>query len=243
MLDPRRYRRALYSAYAISSTAFSPTDLGSSLWSWHDASDASSFTLVSGKVSVWADKSGNARDLEQSTDSVRPTITSGAINGKDGVTFVGASNHWLLSNRGLAQDFELFYAMKMTSMDTTQRHIWAAGNDGYRISIYNNAGTDQLFGYFGAGVSLNYPDFLNPTIINAQINGASSFLRANGTSASVSAGTGNATALFGVSGTPFVGGNMLNAHIGEIIICKPVLSASQRERVLNYLKSKFSISF
>lgn len=68
---------------------------GSSLWTpakiatavWLDASDSASLTTVSGKVSEWRDKSGNARHATQTDDSYRPTYSATAINNAPGLNF------------------------------------------------------------------------------------------------------------------------------------------------------------
>jgi hypothetical protein len=46
---------------------------------WLDAADASSVTLVNGLVSVWADKSGNARHAQQGSESKRPVHSDNGI--------------------------------------------------------------------------------------------------------------------------------------------------------------------
>jgi uncharacterized repeat protein (TIGR02543 family) len=43
---------------------------------WYDATDAASITLISGKVSQWNDKSGNARHLTQSNATLRPPFNA-----------------------------------------------------------------------------------------------------------------------------------------------------------------------
>lgn len=52
---------------------------------WLDAADASTLTLVNGKVSQWRDKSGNGRYFSMETDSYRPVV--GSIGGKPSVYF------------------------------------------------------------------------------------------------------------------------------------------------------------
>lgn len=58
-----------------------------------DASDYASFTIASGAVSQWNDKSGNARHLAQSTAGYRPTVDAG------GVLFDGTDDYliWTVS--------------------------------------------------------------------------------------------------------------------------------------------------
>lgn len=54
---------------------------------WLDAADESTFTLVSGKVSEWRDKSGKGRHVAQGTDSLRPT--------RSGSKVIFGGSHWL----------------------------------------------------------------------------------------------------------------------------------------------------
>jgi hypothetical protein len=70
-----------YSPKTITNTitaGFDPTTIAG-LQVWYDGNDASSVTLVSGKVSQWSDKSGNARHATQSNATYRPTYSSNSI--------------------------------------------------------------------------------------------------------------------------------------------------------------------
>lgn len=65
-------------------TVFSPLDLSPAMWL--DASDASTITASSGKVSQWSDKSGNGRHMTQGTGLLQPAYNE-TKNGKNVVTF------------------------------------------------------------------------------------------------------------------------------------------------------------
>src|SRR5690606_26767452 len=61
---------------------------------WAEAVDDASFSLVSGAVSVWYDKSGNGINVAQSTSANRPTRVTDAVDfdgTNDRLTF-GSSN-------------------------------------------------------------------------------------------------------------------------------------------------------
>lgn len=62
---------------------------------WYDAADASSITHVSGVVSQWNDKSGNARHVLQTTSANRPSYSASAWNGSSlpALTFDGTSDY------------------------------------------------------------------------------------------------------------------------------------------------------
>lgn len=72
-------------------SAFSPASL-TNMAGWYDASDSSSVTLSSGKVSQINDLSGNARHMVQATSAQQPTYTTGARNSLNVMTFNGVEN-------------------------------------------------------------------------------------------------------------------------------------------------------
>ena len=59
----------------------------SGLQLWMDASDPTSFTFASGKISQWADKSGNGYTATQGNATYQPTIQTAALNKKNTVNF------------------------------------------------------------------------------------------------------------------------------------------------------------
>ena len=81
LIDPYRFGRL-----------WTPADITTALWL--DAADASTITTVSGAVSEWRDKSGNARHATQSTAASRPAYTNAGQNGLNVLTLDG-SNDWL----------------------------------------------------------------------------------------------------------------------------------------------------
>jgi hypothetical protein len=77
-------------------TQWTPALISTALWL--DAADASTVTTVSGAVSQWNDKSGNARNATQSTAGNRPTYTSAGQNGLNVLTFDGTDDWLALPN-------------------------------------------------------------------------------------------------------------------------------------------------
>jgi hypothetical protein len=61
---------------------------------WLDAADAATVTTVSGAVSQWNDKSGNANHATQSTSGSRPTRQAAVQNGLGALLFDGTDD-WL----------------------------------------------------------------------------------------------------------------------------------------------------
>ncbi|WP_374569701.1 hypothetical protein [Phenylobacterium sp.] len=62
---------------------WTPAGYGSALKHWYDAADGATITEVSGKVSAWADKSGNGYHLAQATAAKRGTLTAANANFQD----------------------------------------------------------------------------------------------------------------------------------------------------------------
>jgi hypothetical protein len=71
---------------------WSPANITTALWL--DAADSSTVTTVSGAVSQWNDKSGNANHATQSTSGSRPTRQAAVQNGLGALLFDGTDD-WL----------------------------------------------------------------------------------------------------------------------------------------------------
>jgi len=68
--------------------AWDPSNLSSGLRAWFDANDGGTITASAGKVSSWADKSGNGYSAAQATGAVQPTTGSRQIGGRNAIDFV-----------------------------------------------------------------------------------------------------------------------------------------------------------
>lgn len=73
---------------------WTPQYVISDLEMWHDADDATTFTINSG-VEQWRDKTANLRHVGQATAGNRPVVTPAGLNGKPVVSFTPASSHHL----------------------------------------------------------------------------------------------------------------------------------------------------
>lgn len=81
-------------ASMVAGRVFDPRRLGS-LEAWWDASDASTVTLDSGRVSTWVDKSGNGRNATNSTSGTTQPSYSATQNGLNVISFASASSQRL----------------------------------------------------------------------------------------------------------------------------------------------------
>lgn len=100
---------------------------------WFDASDATTITLNGSTVSGWADKSGNARNLAQSTSSYQPTYVASGQNGKNLVRFDGTDDRMQLASTvtvsALNTKWDIYVAGKPTSASVMGRTFVSMGVD------------------------------------------------------------------------------------------------------------------
>lgn len=96
---------------------WTPADITTALWL--DAADTSTVTTVSGAVSQWNDKSGNARHATQGTAANRPTYTSAGQNGLNVLTLDGSNDSMALaSNLALGTAHTVVIAAKNSATIT-----------------------------------------------------------------------------------------------------------------------------
>jgi len=85
-----------------SAVPFSPTNAGSKLGAWYDATDAATITAPAGVCSAWNDKSTNARHLAQAgASTLRPTW-DGTKMSFDGGDYLFNSSPWMYANGKVA---------------------------------------------------------------------------------------------------------------------------------------------
>jgi len=80
-------------------TGFNPKSI-SGLAAWYDAADSTTLTLATG-VSQWSDKSGNGRNLTQSTGNNQPASGTRTIGGKNALDFDGTNDVLVLGSYGI----------------------------------------------------------------------------------------------------------------------------------------------
>lgn len=235
--DVRQTRRA------ASGQAFSPSGLsGLFLWLRSDLG----ITLNSGKVSSWADQSGNGNTVTQGTAANQPPYTSSGGGGnKPFLQYTGQSAMALDNNAvTLAQPFEAFITIHQDAAlggagTTYLLDIGAGGSTGAIVQVSQS--TQINFG--GGGSSLSVSLSVADHIIDAQWNGASSSIGIDGgapvvasashaeTISQIHVGQAGGQATFGA-----------NANFYEIILYSRILSAGDRLSVSRYLGNRYAIS-
>ena len=238
---------------STSGTLWTPADIVTKLWL--DASDSSTVTLDSGKVSVWADKSGNGNDFSQSTAGARPGMTT--LNSLDALDFDGTDDY-LSAGSALLSNAMAMYIVSKPVRESTIGSLIDQYDGAYsdatlcltndkddgtvatgQLLYWNNTSTDGA-GYdgriksfdYGSNVFLFGVDHTSATEgVNIYKNGA---LQDTGTMATVD--THPNTKLGNFNDT-----NFMHGQIAEVIIAGNHATAT-RQKVEGYLAHKWGFA-
>lgn len=219
---------------------------------WLDAADSGTITLTDGKVSQWADKSGNSRHVAQATASSRPVVTAAAQNGLDVVTFDGGDVLSTAANfpeTGNAE-FSVFWVHTKTS--SAQGCVFGWGYTGAALQacgLYDD-GTYT-------GVAFAGGNFYKTSPIAAGYNvwgyvksaggiSTTSDFRKNGTNAGTS---GHSTSSPNIAGgllrigqwADFIS-NFLIGSVAEFIVLPSAADTATRQKVEGHLAHKWGLS-
>ena len=215
------------------------------LFAWYDASTSSSITTQTG-VSQWADLSGNARHLTQSTTNNQPAYGTVTLNGKPTITFDGTNDVLRSAAWTLNQPYHTFviFRHETTFSSATYGIAHNIGTPRSGEFFYGAATTLTLFAgssIFRTGVASGAREAFNPYEIES--NGASSAVRFRTLSSTGNAGTNNSNGLtVGANGntTPTQHGDI---SVAEIAIFSRVLTGGDLTKVRNYLANKWAVSY
>lgn len=196
---------------------------------WWDASDASTITLTSGKVSQWSDKSGAGRHASQATESLMPVVSAAAWNGLDILQFTAGRMPW--TSMSFTDSAFYFFAVASTTSNSivigaaSNYPLWILGEE-----IYSNlAGSDQSIAAPGANDG-------DPHIVgrNGSATSADAKLWYDGT------GTTKGASSASISGFgTYSGGLYANGAIAEVVIGDADLDPTQLAALHAYLKAKW----
>lgn len=222
--------------------------------------DPASYTLVSGRASVWVNKTGLTANALQGTAGDRPLFVASAINSKPAFHFYDAST---ARNMSIADHVNLDYTT-FSAFFVYQRvvDLGATENIGGKFSTgtpanqreWNlNIDTNDLQASVGSAdgtataTATTTGAIATGTGLIGEVlyDGTNLITRKNGVSASQ--GSTARASIFNGTSPFFIGGrdgltNPFGGYIGEVLFYKPVLSATNRTRVLNYLSTKWGIA-
>ncbi len=228
-----------------------PTDSGLTLWL--DSNDCTSITLASGsKIDTWKDKSANAKNATQSTDSARPLYTPNILNGKPIVRFDGTNDMLSLPTGVLPTGNTPYTLFSLVSAAST-------ANNGGWLSLANTGVTSQSVAFrFDSGNFIyqywwgNDVNSANNSIvtnnwyivdtpydtstgrvlyINGQAVGTSTAINRSGSESAGALSVGRAA-----GATEF-----LNGDIAEILVYNRTFRNADRVLVERYLADKWGI--
>ncbi len=232
---------------------FAPIDVsGCSLWL--DGADSSTMTLSGSNVTEWRDKSGNGVNVAAASST--PVYQTNQIGGLPGVVFAGSNR--LTASYTYATQTTVFVVC--TTSNTTQagRMIDINGNSYGNFAVpwitstsSPAVNTDCLLWLGGS----NYPaqsiystraPQTGARLYAGIFNGTSSQIWRNGTQETVLgsgfAGPANGTTIaIGSSAFGIFNPESFIGSIGEILLFKAILTASQRQQVEGYLAKKWGL--
>jgi hypothetical protein len=221
-------------------SGFSPSRV-SGLFGWYDASVASSVTVQTG-VQSWGDLAGSMGAAIQNTTNDQPAYGSVTLNGKPTITFDGTDDFLRSGTFSLPQPYMMFAVYRFETAYVSPVRAMEMGDGSSRSGelIRTAADNQQLF--CGIGVTFgDYPVGGLQTfgVHEAEVNGASSILRYNGTDAGAAqnAGTNGANQL--TLGANRVGTGVGNVSFAELVVYNRILPASEAASVRQYLAGKW----
>lgn len=194
---------------------------------WLDAADTSTITIVSGAVSQWNDKSGNAKNATQSNSSLRPAIGT-ILNNRQTLDFAPAKgmSYPSLSARSV------FAVVKLSNFDVLNPLIGVT--EGLTIRLNSSTVYRNLTGG-------NQDDFTTPSGSIFRINGT---VGATGTLTNwhfISAARSTTAASFNfIAGPDYA--RYWNGSIAEAVIFSELLGTFEIERMEGYLAHKWGLT-
>ena len=243
---------------------WTPAEITTALWL--DAADSDTITLVSGAVSQWDDKSGNARHFIQSNTTYRP-IVENILNSKNVVVF-GSGDFLVGVDYGNTSEDGYFYCL--VAMAESYGHFFMAqvmdGNDrepalmtaptgGYGATS-NHFGVVARRRFSGDWAGVAIPNYTaGQTVLffgqydnsGAKAAWSGSF---NGDINAVSGWGGRlnepSTPLPNSTGNTYLGkrasSGSLVGHIAEIVVGKNALPTDDRQKLEGYLAHKWGLA-
>lgn len=231
---------------------FSPTDI-SGLQLWLDADDASTITLNGSNVSQWNDKSGNARNFDQGTAANQPARTLSAQNGKTALTF--ATNDFL-KNTALnwgASNSTLFLVMKEDDTEQGFQNVFTTGTGATgqwsyginanfvnnRYSIFDIGEAHTAFNFSPTGTNADVVCFTTAGVSSGSVT-ANLFRNGTADTGNPKTQTTTTSAAGAQLGANSTGAEAYRGTICEVILYDSQLSTTDRNKVEDYLKTKWA---
>jgi hypothetical protein len=214
---------------------------------WLDATDSSTFSISSGSITQWNDKSTGAYHATQSIGLNQPAYVASGINGRPVVRFDGV-NHFLQNSAWFvvgSSPVTIFMAIKVTNPSNARlvcefggtsagARIFFTGERAVRFGngnvFWGNPMTTAAIATFRS-TSAEYGTFAAWTngLFLSQVSSGSPSNTYNLTQATYSIGVSAA------------GGSYSQQDLGEFLVYTKSLSDAERERVEAFLLAKWGL--
>jgi hypothetical protein len=229
-----------------------------SLTAWYDAGTPSDFTLDTGSVSQWNDRSGNSRHMSQSTGSAKPAYASATQNSLNLVTFDGTNDYLAasaLSNFITASTFTIFAVVRhrgtsVGNSDTYNNRAIIADDAGY-VGLHTNGpsgtGSIRILAYNWDGTDDSVSHTIGAdnvwSIIAYTHSGGSIESRRNG-GAAVSVSSGDTEDIAGILelGRAGVVGLYLEMDLAEVVIMNTAVNSTDRQKLEGYAAHRWGLT-
>ncbi len=245
-------------AVVLSAPPWTPAQTNASLWL--DAQATNTITQSAGKVSQWADRSGNGNHAAQPTAANRPTTGIATINGYNAIEFTAANAHkldvahhasLLTDSTGGSNIFSVFNHGAYLNQTSTFNSLISKGSLlstslGYGIHMSSSSAIS-----FKAAAS-SFSTAFNRTNQNILFGGLRNDaaqqlkLYLNGTVQSTVTGTppyaSDSTSILRIGGDAASESRCANAKFGEIIFLPGVVSDDTRLRLEGYLAHQWGLA-
>lgn len=197
---------------------------------------------ISGKsnndtLGIWRDLSGNNNDAVQTNVLLKPVYHTNILNSKPVVNFTQASSQYMVSTLASTQPYTLFIVGR-TGVGAGNQYLV----DGVALNtgVMSGGASNNTFTMFSGNVLSASATPTNFNYVCGIYDGVSSILTINGSATTGNVGAANTTGMtIGSNGS--ASGQFLNGDIAEIIVYNSHLSVSNRQKVENYLKTKYAL--
>lgn len=208
----------------------------SGLFLWLEADQG--VTLVSGKVSAWADLSGAGNGCAQATPSERPPFVASdaSYGGRPILSFANAQVLVGTAPINKVQPVTWYFVGETTG--GTQTFVDGQTN---RQAVFTISGAWNI--YAGTLVAGSAPPTSTPLVLSAVFNGAGSALYQDSSSTPVVSGDAGASSIDTYSlGGYFSGLNLLIGKLGTVLGYSRAHTAGQRARIMQRLAGGYRIA-
>jgi hypothetical protein len=250
------------------SQGFSPLSLPN-LKAWYDASDTSSISVTSTKVTQWNDKSGNAYHLTQATDAYRPNSGTRTVNSLNAIDYntntdtlvASTASNWKFMND--ATGSTNFVVMKLDTTPSADPYwilVTRGGSVGNGPGFLNTTTTADKYSHAINTNSANIVSNISTSTVGTSTVCMTTLSDPNNATAAnksdIRKNSGSAEKNNVTTGTPQdsnparplrvgdydEGGTLgIDGLVCEIVICSGLLGATDITKTQDYLKAKWGI--